>query len=587
MNNSKLVIVAEKASVARAIKSVVAAAKINAEVVSVRGHMMEADLPDGYEWGAKHPLEIIKLRTVVDKVSDLSTYRTLTKIFSNNGSLVVATDNDSEGELIGYEILETYRKIRGENAECLRMRFNSVDRRELFASIRNLEIGLNMRWVEKARFRQVFDLITGAAFTRLLTESTRRKKWVRLVSWGSCQTPTLNFVFEREKEILSFKPEKYWTIHAVLRTQKGEEFMAVSEIFRSATDAKELFRKAEEASEAYVSNYYESEKKIPRPLPMRTDDVLRDLTRLTGLSANKLLELMEQLYAEGYISYPRTDTNRYRKNFDFETPLKAVKGDENLNRIPAMWENANPRNGARDDGAHPPIYPVATFRGTGVLMKIWEYIARRFYGNAYFDDAVQLVQDAKIKIETLPLKAHGTRMISQGFYQAFGYFRPADNPIPVMNVGEKLTIVKLELKEDETKPPSRLTEADLLRLMEKNGIGTDATRATYPQLIIERKYAVKEGKYFKPTRLGMALIESLAKTDPRLVTPETRRLVEEYMAKIERGEASLAESLDNTLKVYEELLKACNDRIDEVSTVLAESIGEERFRARKRLRRKV
>ncbi|MDW8063076.1 MAG: DNA topoisomerase [Candidatus Caldarchaeum sp.] len=572
MQNNRLLIVAEKASVARAIKSVVAAAKIDAVVVSVRGHMMEAEFPQGYEWGAIHPLEIIKLRTVVDKVSDFSAYRTLTKVFSEDGVLVVATDNDSEGELIGYEVLETFRKIRGDGAGCLRMRFNSVDRRELFASIRNLEKGLNMRWVEKARFRQVFDLITGAAFTRLLTESTRRKKPVRLISWGSCQTPTLNFVFEREKEILGFKPQKYWTIVATLRTERNEEFKAMSEIFWDEKISEKAFAEVEPVKEAVVSSYSEMEKKVVRPLPMRTDDVLRDLTRLTRLPASKILGLMEQLYAEGYISYPRTDTNRYRKSFDFETPFKAATGHAALKQRASATTTPNPRNGSRDDGAHPPIYPVKTYQGSGILMNIWEYIARRFYANAFFEDAVQQIQSAEIKIANLSLKAGGNRVVSAGFYQVFHYFMPADNPIPVLSTGEKLKVVKVERVENETKPPTRLTEADLLRLMEKHGIGTDATRATYPQLIVDRQYAVREGRRFKPTPLGMALIESLAETDPRLVTAETRRMVEDYMTKIERGEASLDESLEKSLQLYEELLKRCNTKIDEISSRLAQSI---------------
>ncbi|MCS7133237.1 MAG: DNA topoisomerase [Candidatus Caldarchaeum sp.] len=581
MNGSKMVIVAEKASVARAIKSIVSAAKIDAEVVSVRGHMMEADLPDGYEWGAKHPLEIIKLRTVVDKVSDHQTYKTLTKVFSRDGVLVVATDNDSEGELIGYEVLETFRKVRGDSVDCFRMRFNSLERRELFASIRNLEKGLNMRWVEMARFRQVFDLITGAAFTRLLTESTRRKKPVRLISWGSCQTPTLNFVVEREKEIQSFKPQKYWTLVASLRTSSGEVFQAVSEAFWNRQDAEKFYREAKNLDEATVKQYISTERKIPRPLPMRTDDVLRDLTRLTGLSANKILNLMEQLYAEGYISYPRTDTNRYRKNFDYETPLKAVTGHEPIKQVIPSSTTPNPRNGSRDDGAHPPIYPIATYKGEGILMKVWEYVARRFYANAFFEDASQLVQDAEITIGELTLKTHGVKLVDSGFYEVFSFFKPEDRPIPVLKTGEKLEVVGVELKEDETKPPPRLTEADLLRLMEKNGIGTDATRATYPQLIVERNYAYREGRYFKPTPLGMALIESLAQADPRLVTPETRRLVEEYMAKIERGESSLPESLEKTLQTYEELLKTCNEKIDLISSRLAESVTLPRMRVRK------
>jgi DNA topoisomerase IA len=188
MRNERYIVVAEKASVARAIKSAIGPAKADVVVTSVRGHLMNADLPPGYEWGSVDPSEIIKLRRVVDKVSDTKSYNVLRKLFAEGGVLVVATDNDSEGELIGYEVLQVFRDLNG-SGECYRMRFNSLNRRELLQSWANLEKGLNWRWVEKARFRQIFDLITGASFTRLLTLAARSYAPVRLISWGSCQTP--------------------------------------------------------------------------------------------------------------------------------------------------------------------------------------------------------------------------------------------------------------------------------------------------------------------------------------------------------------------------------------------------------------
>ncbi|MEM2986080.1 MAG: DNA topoisomerase, partial [Candidatus Caldarchaeum sp.] len=243
-----------------------------------------------------------------------------------------------------------------------------------------------------------------------------------------------------------------------------------------------------------------------------------------------------------------------------------------------------PGNGSRDDGGHPPIYPVATFRGSGVLMQIWEYIARRFYANAFFDDAVQSTSKAEIVIDGVTFSAEGSSVTKQGYLQVFTYFRPRDKPLPELREDEKLQIIEVTMREDETKPPQRLTEADLLRLMEKNGIGTDATRASFPQLITERNYAVRAGRFFKPTPLGMALIESLAEADTRLITPETRRLVEDYMAKIERGETSFEESLDQSLRLYEELLRRCGEKIDEISRRLAQHVKP--FAGKRRAKKK-
>jgi DNA topoisomerase-1 len=578
MRNERYIVVAEKASVARAIKSAIGPAKADVVVTSVRGHLMNADLPPGYEWGSVDPSEIIKLRRVVDKVSDTKSYNVLRKLFAEGGVLVVATDNDSEGELIGYEVLQVFRDLNG-SGECYRMRFNSLNRRELLQSWANLEKGLNWRWVEKARFRQIFDLITGASFTRLLTLAARSYAPVRLISWGSCQTPTLNFVVEREREINSFKPQKYWFIEAVLKTEGGEEFKAYTEKYVDKDAADKLFENVKGCSTAFVEDFRTTEKTLPRPLPMRTDDVLRDLTRLTKLSANKLLEMLETLYSEGYISYPRTDTNRYRRDFDFETARMAVVESKVLEGLPEISGKAAPRNGAMDDGAHPPIYPTVAYGGGGLLGKIWEYVARRFYANAYAEDAVQQTQKAAIKIADVSFFADGRMVVKPGYMLYYPYFKPADQPVPQMRPGQVLTVVEARLVEGETKPPPRLDEAELLRLMEKNGIGTDATRATYPSLIVERRYATRQGGRYRPTLLGLKLVESLEKTDRRLVTPDTRKMVEQYMEALERGEAKLEECLETSLKTYGELLRLCRQRALEIGKHLAEA-----YMARRRLK---
>jgi DNA topoisomerase IA len=583
---SRYIIVAEKASVARAIKD--ALKSINGEftVTNVNGHLLDLDLPDEYRnWWAVKPESIIRLRRLNHVIRDEESYQRLKRIFmENNGVLVIATDNDHEGELIGSEILSLYRSIRGEDAPFKRMRFNSTAKSELLESWGRLEDDLNWRWVEKARLRQAFDLITGAAFTRLLTLSTkRRNKNVNLISWGSCQIPTLYFVVKREKEIMSFKPTKYWYLRATLETAKGEKFTAYSQHFYELKVAEELHSRAVNNNIATVKTFRTSLKTQYRPLPSRTDDVLRDLARLTRIAASKLLSMMETLYSEGYISYPRTDTNKYPQNFRFDAGLKAtIEGGvvrERTERPP------RPRQGKLDDGAHPPIFPVAPYMGSGILRKIWEYIAKRFYANAYCDDAEIAGQDAEIMIGDVELRARGSYVSSPGFYSVFDYFKPSENRLPQLTPGQSLRIVSVELVEDETKPPPRLSESELLREMEKNNIGTDATRASFPTLIAERGYVERKSGVYIPTMLGQTLIDSLELTDSRLVTPATRRTIEEVMNAIERGELKYSDALDNAAKIYEDLLIKCLGDIDNVAKKLSEAFqksGDQRPKRRYR-----
>ncbi|MEM3488078.1 MAG: type IA DNA topoisomerase [Nitrososphaerota archaeon] len=583
----RYIIVAEKSSVAKAIKEALKSVGGEFIVTSVSGHLLDLDLPEEYRnWWAISPESIIRLRRLNQVVRDEESFSRLSKIFKeNNGVLVVATDNDHEGELIGAEILSLYRSIRGEYASFKRMRFNSTARKELLDSWSKLEDDLNWRWVEKARLRQAFDLITGAAFTRLLTLSTRRhNRNVGLISWGSCQIPTLYFVVKREREIEAFKPMKYWYLKVTFETIGGERFTAYSHHLDEPRIAEELYNKAVKSNVAIVKSFRSVRKTVPRPLPSRTDDVLRDLTRLTGVPASRLLSMMETLYSEGYISYPRTDTNKYPPKFSFDIGLKAVL-ESGVAKEPSKAVPM-PRQGRLDDGAHPPIFPVAPFKGGGILWRIWEYIARRFYANAYCDDAELTGQEAEILIDEIELFAKGSYVSSMGFYDVFGYFKPRENRLPQLMPGQQLRIVKTELVEDETKPPPRLSEAELLRKMEENNIGTDATRASFPSLIVERGYVERRSGVYIPTKLGLALVDSLELTDQRLVTPATRRTIEEMMNAIERGEIKYSDALDSAAKMYEPLFLKCLESIDNVAKKLSIAVQTDDAQRPRRLHRR-
>ncbi|MCD6260850.1 MAG: DNA topoisomerase III, partial [Thaumarchaeota archaeon] len=542
------VIVAEKPSVARRIREALRAEKVL--VTSVRGHILDSEFPEGFGWRECSPSRLFDVREFRDEVRDMRSVAELRRIFRDAELLIIATDNDSEGELIGAEILKIWREVKGD-APYRRMRFNSTSYEELRRAWRNLEDDLNWRWVMKALFRQRFDLISGAAFTRLLTLAARRhNRDVRLISWGSCQAPTLWFVVKRERERMNFKPKPFWILKAIFQKSSGERFEAESDRFWSLEDARRAYRRAQSAPYGVVKRFEERIVKILRPTPLRTDDMLRDLTKITGQSASRILQVAEDLYAEGFISYPRTETNRYRPGFNYDSPLRAAV--EGLGVTPPSIE-AKPRQGRRDDGAHTPIYPIMAYKGSGIHLTVWSYVAKRFLANAFYRDALKRERSAELDLTGIRMRAAGSELVEPGFYEIYDYFKPSDNPIPRLEDGEEVKVISLKLHEGRTRPPKRLTESDLLKLMEENGIGTDATRASFPKLIMDRGYAVRRGKVFKPTDLGLRLIEVLESIDPKLVTPETRRRIEELMSMIESGEITYEKALERAVQEYKPL----------------------------------
>lgn len=588
--------VAEKASVAEAIRHASSSNEI--KVAWVRGHIMDIDLPINLRaWRLKTVQDIMGVRRFRYTVRDKESYTRLSTIFSkckDDDVLVIATDNDHEGELIGYEILMLYRKVKEGDKTYYRMRFNSTDSKEILDAWSRLEGSLNWRWVSKAMFRHKFDLLSGASYTRLLTLSRRRRidvaidynssngnsassnKRIKgrlhnsskgLISWGSCQTPTLNFIVEREMEIENFKPVNYWYIEAVLE-HDGVRFRAKSNDMYDKVDAMQAYESCKSSSIARVQEYREDIRTVYRPLPLRTDDALKDLVRITGRSASYLLDIMEDLYSNGYISYPRTDTNMYKKGFDFAKPLRAAVAGLSISMDGGK---PRPRNGMLDDGAHPPIYPVSPYHGSGIKRDVWEYIARRFLANAFASDASVVKQYTRLITMqgNLELHADGLYVKDKGFFTIHSYFMPKEDRLPELSINSMVKVVSIDLIKSKTKPPSRLSEAELLEAMERHGIGTDATRAEFPSLLLRRGYVTKMYNRFRPTALGRALIDALKEVDPRLVNPDARRIVERLMKDIEDGKVKEDEALNRSIEVYEHLLEECIKNID----VMAERLS--------------
>jgi len=571
------IVVAEKPSVARAIRSALKSIKAGAIVDSTRGHVLDVDVPNGYGWSEVDPYELLRLRRrdLRTRVRDRKTYSRLRKLFKKyRGTLVIATDNDSEGELIGYEVLRIYEQVSGKRAKYYRMRFNSTDRGELIRAWKRLEGSLNWRWVYKAMFRQGFDLLTGAAFSRFLTKAAREGAKVRLVSWGSCQTPTLYFVVQRERERESFVPKDFWYLEARILVNGGEVVVRTRRTF-DKNEARSWMDRVRGVRFGVVTRYDESDEVVQRPTPLRTDDLLRDIVRLADADASKVLNVAEELYSEGYITYPRTETNIWPSDMGFEViRSRILRPNDRLFDV-SRFLNAhpNPRNGRKSDKAHPPIYPLKVYPKTGLKRFVWEYIARRFLANAFCDDATITGQELRVDINGVEFSAQGRFLSRPGFYHVFYYFRPSESRLPRAFPGNRVEIKEISMKRGKTKPPSRLSEAELLRMMERAGIGTDATRATYPRLIVRRGYAVKSKGRFRPTVLGKALIDSLEAIEPDLVTPGTRRYVEELMSMIEDGRVSIDKAFNDAVARYRSLYERCSRSRHKISTILANAIN--------------
>lgn len=315
-----MLIVAEKGSVARSIRAAIAPPPT---VLALSGHFLGLNFHEKYRsWASVDPKELFHAQ-INWVVEDEKTYRKLVDAFrKERDGIVIAVDNDHEGELIGYEVLRVAESVLGK-APYKRMRFNSTALYELKRAWKSLEPELNWGWVWKALFRHKFDLVTGAAYTRLLTLSAQ-KAWkdVKLVSWGSCQTPTLWFVFQRDMAIRDFKPESYYLVETILNV--GDVSVKVSSgPIKDREQALSLHQKAKEVQFAVVEAFELKDEVQLKPLPTDTDIMLQELTKILTISGSRIMSLAESLYVEGCISYPRTQTQMWVRT-DHKTILNMM-----------------------------------------------------------------------------------------------------------------------------------------------------------------------------------------------------------------------------------------------------------------------
>lgn len=548
-----MLVVAEKPSVARNIRSAI---KPPPDVIALKGHILELDFPESYSrWRSIDPRTLFKA-PIEWVVRDYESYRRLVSSLKGSDMLVLATDNDPEGELIAYEVLLIARDRLGFTPGYRRMRFNATTISELRRAWMNLEPDLKWRWVWKALLRHRFDLVTGAAYTRLLTLSGRFDS--SLVSWGSCQIPTLWFVYQKEMEIRGFKPEKYYTLIVIVDFD-GVRVEFSSDPIKDRVKASMLYSSIKGYRYAYVRDFQIRDEVERKPLPTDTDTMLQELSRITGFSASKIMAIAEALYGDGYISYPRTETNMWL-TVDHKSILSMLSSTPLSMYIDMSF--FDPRDGGRNDGAHPPIHPTAYYPWRDSKSIVWEYIARRYLANVVGRDAYMKRWRVCVDVGGVLLNATSRYIVDEGFYNVFPYFKPRDLlQIPELEIGSRYPIVGVDMRERRTKPPPRLTESELLKLLEKYSIGTDATRADYPQIIVERGYAVKKGRSFYLSSLGESLINLLRSVDERLVTPDTRRYVEQLMIDVEMGRRGLEEALGEALKIYEELFDKISARL--------------------------
>ncbi|OAX81090.1 hypothetical protein ACJ72_04572 [Emergomyces africanus] len=569
-------------------------------MTSVLGHLTSLDFESQYRsWHACPPSQLFDAPVVdfiaKDKQGIADNIR---KLARQSKAIFIWTDCDREGEHIGTEVRYQARK-GNPGIEVKRARFSNTERAHILQAATNL-IELDDYQANAVAARIELDLRIGAAFTRLQTLQLKSLGGVlddRVISYGSCQFPTLGFVVDRYFRVKNFKPEKFWAIKVShVRDGKTVNFLWRRVHLFDRAAAIVLFERCLTAKTAKVTKVNKKPTSKWRPLPLTTVDLQMMGSRYLRMDSQKVMKVAESLYTKGFISYPRTETDQFDKGIDLKKLVEKQIPSENWGQYAQRLMDGGftqPRAGRHNDKAHPPIHPVIFLAPSALSHDehlVYEFVTRRFLA-CCSEDAKGESTEVEIKYGEEMFHANGLLVLERNYLDVYVYDKwESSQEIPPFTLGEEFEPAEAKITDGKTVAPGYLTEPELIGLMDANGIGTDATMADHIAKIKDREYvatrprggrgnnAVQE---FIPTKLGVALVEGYDNVvnglpdSPSLSKPFLRKEMELRMREICAGTKSKTEVVNESLQMYREVFVHTQQRIGVLKAACRKYIFEE------------
>ncbi len=474
------------------------------------------------------------------------TVKELKKLAKEAETVYIATDEDREGEAIGYHIA----KAIGKDPEALpRIVFHEITKSAIQHALENPR-KVDMDSVDAQQTRRLLDRIVGYKLSPLLASKIQKG-----LSAGRVQSATLKLVVDREREIKAFKPEEYWTIDGLFEKTIDASIYDYNGLkiekltIKTEADAQEIVNAAQ--SESFiVSSIDKTQRKTKTPPPFMTSTLQQAASTQLGFSPKKTMMVAQKLYegvktdkgVMGVITYMRTDSLNLAKEAVAAARghILTVYGEKYL---PAKAKNyATKSKGAQE--AHEAIRPtrvdftpqMAANHLTPDELKLYRLIYNRFLA-CQMTEAVLESQTILFKGDKCTFKASGRKLIFDGFYKVTGYSEK-DKLLPELKEGTPVSLDEIKKEQHFTEPPARYNEASLIKKLESLGIGRPSTYAPTITILQQRKYIEIEKKRIHPTEIAFTVIELLEKHFPEIVDSNFTAQMEETLDKVASGEAN-------------------------------------------------
>lgn len=530
----KLIIV-ESPAKARTIKNFLGK---EYEVIASKGHIR--DLPKS-RFGIKVDEEA---RTLTPEYSvskeNAPTVKQIQELAKKADDIYIATDEDREGEAIGWHIAHAIKK---EPESLPRIVFHEITKSAINHALETAR-KIDMDRVNAQQTRRLLDRIVGYKLSPLLSSKIQKG-----LSGGRVQSSTLKIIVDREREIKAFKPEEYWTIdtrfehgiEANLYSYEGNKLDKLS--IKTQADAETIVNRIKEES-FRVTAIETKQRKTSTPPPFMTSTLQQTASSKLGFSPKKTMMLAQTLYegvktpsgTSGVITYMRTDSlNMAAEAVEAarETILNSF-GEKYLPEKPKSY--GKKAKGAQE--AHEAIRPTMLDFTPEVAaqylkpdeLKLYRLIYTRFLA-CQMNDALFEQQSITFESESALYKATGRKLLFDGFYRVLGT-DDKDKLLPALNEGQAIALEAITPTQHFTEPPSRYSEASLIKKLESEGIGRPSTYAPTISTLQARSYITIEKRQIVPSEVAFTVTELLEKHFPEIVDANFTASMEEVLDKI-------------------------------------------------------
>ncbi len=486
----------------------------------------------------------------------------------NKNKIFLATDPDREGESIAWHL--STRVFNNNSSNVWRITFNEITKSAILDSLKNpRKIDLNLVSAQQAR--RILDRFVGYEISPILWKKVKKG-----LSAGRVQSVALRIICEREKEIEKFQAKEYWKIECTLAKKENEEEEFVSTVEKKNNEKIEILdeQTAIQISEELKNNTFkvksiENKKGTLKPHPpFNTSSLQQEAVKLLGFTVKKTMQIAQQLYEgieigtegpTGLITYIRTDSLRIASTAQEEV-RDYIKKNFSIEYLPSTPPTYKSPKSAQE--AHEAIRPTSIFREPEKIkkylnneqFKLYNLIWHRFLASQ-MSNAINERKTISIISGEYELTASETKILFDGFLKVYNKITKKEKNdketfLPKLSENEELTLKNIESVKNLTKPPSRYTEATLVKALEEKGIGRPSTYAPTLVTIQERNYIQKSKNVLYPTKLGMLVYESLIKSFPEILDINFTSKLEEKLDEIERGNIKWQDLVKNFYEAF-------------------------------------